>query len=127
MPWDKVEAKYSHMFRKNGRPSKDIRIALGALIIQQTLGVSDEETVQQIEENLYLQYFIGIKKYTNQRPFDPSLMVWFRKRLSAKFMAEINEIMCSEVAMPQVEEHKDNDDDNDDMPYGGTLEQIDKT
>ena len=109
------------MFRKNGRPSKDIRIALGALIIQQTLGVSDEETVQQIEENLYLQYFIGIKKYTNQRPFDPSLMVWFRKRLSAKFMAEINEIMCSEVAMPQVEEHKDNDDDNDDMPHGGTL------
>ena len=109
------------MFRKNGRPSKDIRIALGALIIQQTLGVSDEETVQQIEENLYLQYFIGIKKYTNQRPFDPSLMVWFRKRLSAKFMAEINEIMCSEAAMPQVEEHKDNDDDNDDMPHGGTL------
>jgi hypothetical protein len=33
---------------------------LGALIIKEKLGVSDRETVEQIRENRYLQYFIGM-------------------------------------------------------------------
>ena len=34
-----------------------MRIALGALIIKEKLKLSDEETVEQIRENPYLQYF----------------------------------------------------------------------
>jgi hypothetical protein len=34
-------------------------MALGALIIKEKLGISDRETVEQIRENPYLQYFIG--------------------------------------------------------------------
>ena len=118
VPWDIAERKYSHMFRKNGRPSNDIRMALGALIIQQTKGTSDEETVQEIMESPYLQHFIGLKGFTNKAPFDPSLMVWFRKRLSAKFMAEINEEMCKLEAIPEEETPAEDDDD---LPKGGTL------
>ncbi|VXD22689.1 transposase (fragment) [Planktothrix paucivesiculata PCC 9631] len=35
-------------------------MALGALIIKEKLGISDRETVEQIKENPYLQYFIGL-------------------------------------------------------------------
>lgn len=98
VPWKMAEEKYSHMFRKHGRPAKDIRMALGALIIQSTLKTFDEETVEQIAENPYLQYFIGLQKFVDKCPFDSSLLVWFRKRILAKFIAEINEIMCKEAA-----------------------------
>ena len=35
VPWESAEKKYEHLFRKNGRPAKDIRIALGALLIKE--------------------------------------------------------------------------------------------
>ncbi len=120
VPWDLAEAKYEHMFAKNGRPAKSIRMALGALLIQETLKASDEETLQAITEGPYLQHFIGLKHFVNQPPFDSSLMVWFRKRLSAKFMAQINDAMVKEAAEPPKEEVKQPEDD-DDEPHGGTL------
>ena len=41
--------------------------------------LSDRETVEQIRENPYLQYFIGQSSYSNEPPFDPSLLVHFRR------------------------------------------------
>ena len=55
-----------------GVPAKSFRMALGALIIKEKLGISDRETVEQIRENPYLQYFIGQLTYSNELPFDPS-------------------------------------------------------
>ena len=54
VPWEMAEEKYSHMFRKNGRPAKDIKMVLGALLIKEYLRCSDEEVVAQISENPYL-------------------------------------------------------------------------
>lgn len=45
------------------------------MVIKETLGLTDEETVEQIRENPYLQYFLGYKKHTEEKPFDPSFMV----------------------------------------------------
>jgi hypothetical protein len=101
VPWEMAEQKYSSMFNKNGRPAKDIRMALGALLIKEYLQCSDEETVQNISEQPYLQYFIGLKKFTSEPPFDPSLMVWFRKRLSPEFMAKINDALCQVKAQTE--------------------------
>ena len=53
-------------------------MALGALIIKEKLGTSDRETVEQIQENPDLQYFIGLSEYSNKEPFEPSMMVYFR-------------------------------------------------
>ncbi|WP_348225739.1 transposase [Nitrosomonas sp. Is79A3] len=36
---------------------------IGAVIIKHKLSISDEETVEQIRENPYLQYFIGLKGF----------------------------------------------------------------
>jgi len=119
VPWEIAEEKYAHMFHKNGRKAKDIRKALGALLIQQDLKCSDVEVVNHIKENPYLQHFIGMGKWSNEAPFDPSLMVWFRKRLSAKVLCTINEEMSKRAAQPEVEETEDNADD--DEPHGGTM------
>ena len=43
-------------------------MALGALIIKEKLGITDRETVEQIKENPYLQYFIGLSDYSNEAP-----------------------------------------------------------
>ena len=42
-----------------GAPAKAARIALGTLIIQVHLGLTDEEVVEQIWEIPHMQYFIG--------------------------------------------------------------------
>jgi len=49
-------------------------MALGALIIKEKLEISDRLTVEQSRENSYLQYFIGQSSYSNELPFDPSLL-----------------------------------------------------
>ncbi len=36
-----------------------MRLAFGALFIKQRLGFTDEETVEQIRENAYIQFFLG--------------------------------------------------------------------
>jgi len=103
VPWELAEEKYSRMFHKNGRKAKDVRKALGALLIQQDLKCSDEDVVENIKENPYLQHFIGMDKWSNEAPFDPSLMVWFRKRLSMKVLNEINDEMSRRAAQPEEE------------------------
>ena len=59
IPWHEFESIYSKKLAQSGMgaPALSIQIALGALIIKERLGTSDEETVEQIRENPYLQYF----------------------------------------------------------------------
>ena len=65
MNWDKIEEKYAHLYcDNNGARAILIRTALGALIIKQEEGFSDEATVQHIQENPYMQYFCGIKEFS---------------------------------------------------------------
>ena len=61
IPWEDVEKLYSSQLSNSGMgaPALSVRIALGALIIKERLGVSDEEAVEQIRENPYLQFFLG--------------------------------------------------------------------
>ena len=71
---------------EKGAPAKSFRMALGALIIKEKLGISDRPSVEQIRENPYLQYFIGQLTYSNEPPFDPSLLVHFRQRIGANLI-----------------------------------------
>ena len=83
IPWWKAEEKYAKSFKKKfkGEKAYSVRVALGALYIKERLGLSDRETVEQITENPYLQYFIGLPEFQEKAPFDHSLMTRFRKRL----------------------------------------------
>lgn len=92
IPWSEFETEYANQFSpKMGAPAKPFRMALGALIIKERLGTSDEETVEQIRENPDLQYFLGLTKYTNQEPFEASMLVHFRQRLNRELVVKINE------------------------------------
>lgn len=94
IPWFAIEDRYAELFpSKTGMPAKPLRTALGSLIIQKQYGYSDRELVEQITENPYYQYFIGLPGYQQKPPFVPSLLVEFRKRLSADVLAEINEMI----------------------------------
>jgi transposase, IS5 family len=91
IPWGEFEDEYSDEFSMDmGAPAKPFRMALGALIIKEKLGISDRETVEQIKENPYLQYFIGISSYSNEAPFDASMLVHFRERISADLVNKMN-------------------------------------
>ena len=98
IPWAEFEDEYSDEFSiKMGAPAKPFRMALGALIIKEKLGISDRETVEQIKENPYLQYFIGISYYSNETPFDPSMLVHFRERISAELVNKLNQTMVTKM------------------------------
>lgn len=94
IPWDEFEEEYAKQFKvEKGAPAKPFRMALGALIIKEQLGISDRETVEQIKENPYLQYFIGLEAYTFEPPFEASMMVHFRQRINVEMVNKINEEM----------------------------------
>ena len=82
IPWDELaEGYYQGLSLTQGRPAKEARLVIGAVIIKHKLCLSDEETVRQIQENPYLQYFAGLAGYQMQAPFAPSLLVEIRKRM----------------------------------------------
>jgi len=92
-----------------GSPAKTFRMALGALIIKEILRTSDRETVEQIKENPYLQYFIGLTSYSNQAPFEASTLVHFRKRISQETITKINKKLVSQ-SLVKTEESKSEDE-----------------
>jgi transposase, IS5 family len=98
IPWLEFESDYAENFpTEMGAPAKSFRMALGALIIKEKLGISDIETVEQIRKNPYLQYFIGQLTYSNEPPFDPSLLVHFRQRISANLIKKVSERMVNKI------------------------------
>ena len=75
IPWQRIEQDYRELFSEDeGCPAKEARIGFGALIIKERLGTTDRETVEQIRENPYLQYFLGFAEYSNETPFHHSMM-----------------------------------------------------
>ena len=91
IPWEEFEDQYADLFVDDGAVAYPFRMALGAELFKERLGVTDRELVAQISENPYLQYFLGLPRYTIESPFDASKLVHFLKRLSAEMLKAINE------------------------------------
>jgi hypothetical protein len=95
VPWQLVEAIYHETLCEDfGAPIVPSRTALGALLVKERLGLTDRETVDAIQENPYLQFFIGLEEFTLDRPFDASLMVDFRKRFGEAGIQRIAEAIA---------------------------------
>ena len=95
IPWDSLVDIYNNQLANSETGAGNInpRVAIGAIIIKHMQDLSDRETVLQIQENVYLQYFIGLSSFSNEEVFDPSLFVEFRKRLGADQVNEISELI----------------------------------
>ena len=124
IPWESFESEYAEQFSPNmGAPAKPFRVALGTLIIKEKLGVSDAETVEQIRENPYLQYFLGFSEYRESAPFDASMLVHFRQRLNLELLAQVNDAVVESVLASEgspvalsPESSPPSDDDEDEPP-----------
>ncbi len=93
IPWDEVCNLYlKHVgISSTGRPALSPRMVIGSLIIKHMCNLDDREAVDQMSENIYMQYFLGYSSFTNEPPFDASLFVEFRKRLGMENVNAINE------------------------------------
>lgn len=129
IPWNDFEELYSEQFSNDmGAAALPFRVALGALIIKERLRITDREAVEQIKENPYLQYFLGFSEFTYDEPFDASMYVHFRKRISKEILSQVNEAVVKrslaryEDVSPTPDTH-----DNDDPPKNSGKLIIDAT
>jgi len=129
VPWDEfAEAYNKNMSSGMGRPAKPARLVVGAVIIKHKLCLSDEETIEQIRENPYLQYFVGLHTFQTDAPFVPSLFVEVRRRMGNKVFEQFNQAIIDRLAAktspPKKRRGRDNDDKNStaspDQPSEGT-------
>ncbi len=104
IPWDKLANIYYRKMNSDfGAPSLSARMVIGAVIIKHMLNIDDREVVSQIQENMYLQYFVGLSSFSTAEPFDPSLMVSIRYRLGQDVMEEFNQLVLEHagvIALP---------------------------
>ena len=121
IPWKSVDEVYEKNFKSNRGPKAiSSRTALGALIIQIKLNLTDEETVNQIVENPYLQYFIGLESFQEEEPFDSSMMTHFRKRLNMSDIKDIDKLL-HDVSIEKKKDEDSKNDDEDDRNNKGKL------
>lgn len=96
LPWDKLAFYYhKHMDSGMGAGTLEARIILGAVIIKHHETLSDEGTIEAIQENLYMQYFLGLPTFKKEKVFAPSLFVEIRKRLGTNYWQDINTVIIA--------------------------------
>jgi hypothetical protein len=127
IPWDELSLVYSKkMSVKMGRKGIKPRIVIGSVIIKHLKSLSDEDTIEEIRENPYMQYFLGFAEYTYEQVFTPSLFVTIRKRLGKEeFDAMIDDIIkrTEEIIANQEDKKRDRKTpkDKDDQSNKGHL------
>lgn len=127
VPWDALSNIYLKSFppKQTGRPPLSPRVVIGAVIIKHICHLDDRETVEQISENMYMQYFLGYSSFSNEKPFDASLFVEFRKRLGQGELDKINELIVKlGVGQQEIQEpvSRNREEDPKDPPaHNGTL------
>lgn len=94
IPWLVLAENYAPLFNpRKGGHAKPFRMAFGLNYIQpRRLGFSVRETVELITESAYLQFFLGLSGFQHLPPFDPSMMVHFRKRIGPNLIKNYNDM-----------------------------------
>ncbi|MEO6136505.1 MAG: IS5 family transposase [Ginsengibacter sp.] len=120
IPWDRLVKYYDDLFvSKEGRPAISGRVILGAVIIKHLGDLTDRETVAQIQENMFMQYFLGYSSFTNEEPFSDTLFVEIRKRLSIDLLSKINEavaLYCIDMQEAGMQAHQAKADKKQNVP-----------
>ena len=123
LPWERIEDEYEKHFHGNeGQVAKSSRLAFGALYIQATEGFTDEKTREHIQENPHMQYFCGMERYTTEPPFDASMMVHFRKRITAEMVKQIIEETFTAEAVSQMDAAGEDERGEDEQGKDGQSE-----
>ena len=121
IPWREFGEAYEQGLKpssRGGRPPKPSRLVIGAVIIKHKLGLSDEETVRQIQENPYLQFFCGLPSFSARQPFAPSLSVEIRKRMGETVFDQFQDAIIDQIT----EAPEDNPPETEPDELDGTAE-----
>jgi IS5 family transposase len=110
-----------------GRPGVSPRIVLGALIIKHLENLDDRGVILAIQENIYMQYFVGLKEFTVDPVFDPSLFVEIRKRIGHEMFDTLNEDLIRSVSQEKDKRHNRKKKDDSDEPKNKGKMQADAT
>jgi len=89
IPWEILETKYQSYFSDRGRPALDGRLVTGILLLKHITGSSDDEIVTRVNENPYMQAFCWLEQFATGPVLDSSSLSKIRKRLGAKYFAEL--------------------------------------
>lgn len=108
--WDVLLKPYiDKLNAKTGRPAIHPRVAVGSLLVKHYTKQSDEEVLKCIQENVYIQYFLGYNSYQSNLAFSSSLFVEIRKRMGLKEFNKYNDFLSKE--MSKYQDDKINSDD----------------
>jgi hypothetical protein len=126
IPWNEFEQEYASNFNDQGNEAFPFQVAMGSLIVKEQLRLPDRETVEAITENPYIQFFLGYRTFLEDAPFDPSLMVHFRKRIPKDLLLRMNERIAlglrkSNDARDKTEDGKNQDEGPNDAGPSGKL------
>jgi hypothetical protein len=70
-------AEISSYFTENfGRPTKELHAALGAMVLQQSLDLTDEETVEQFAFNTQWHYALNITEESDSAKYMCPRTLW---------------------------------------------------
>lgn len=75
-------------------------------MIKHIEGISDEDTIQAIQENVYMQYFVGLPQFQTQPAFVPSLFMEIRKRLGKKGSQQLNDMLLKQARQLRAIKHR---------------------
>ena len=90
IPWAELEEENSKLSsRKKGVLIKPFRMALATLILKKKYEMKNSQIVALIQENPYLQHFIGLSEFTNIKPFEPSMIVNFQQNIHKKIIDKV--------------------------------------
>ena len=99
VPWGSFATIYmSVMNSEIGRPGLSPRMVLGALIIKHLEKLDDRSVISNIQENIYMQYFVGLKGFCPNPIFDASLFVELRKRIGASTFDKLNSDLIKSIS-----------------------------
>lgn len=121
LPWDKLVKIFRKYFSNQGACAINPRVVIGALIIKHKLNLSDEETVQSIEENPYMQFFLGLDEFSPEPLFSPSLFVEWRKKLGNDTFNAFSDVLLKVCFSDKFEEAKNEPENKGKLKLDATV------
>ena len=125
VPWEEFARLYYKNFKSNrGAPTKDARLVLGVIIIKHIMKTDDRGVIEMIQENPYMQYFLGLEAFTYEQVMTPSLLVSIRKRIDLDVFESLTDdlirkgLKLKAGVKPEEVDTNAKDDDNDDEDPG---------
>jgi IS5 family transposase len=114
LPWDRIAETLRQFYSLKGRLAKQVRMIVGLLVLKHLYELGDRVVVSGLQENLYWQYFCGVtlpravevetkdddeedEPPAPPKLLHPTVLTKFRRRVGAKGLQQIEEIVHQEL------------------------------